>query len=910
MPRRPCRSALSPALLLLLLALPAAPAAPVVPGYERLAGDPARAGRMLVSELGCLACHAPANPAATRKQAPVLDQLGGRARLAAIRAFLRDPQAAKPGTTMPHLLHADPERDAKVEALVQFLATTGSVTPERPLPRAVAQGRDLYGKVGCVACHGTRKTDGSPDLVLSSSVPLGNLAAKYTIGSLAAFLDNPLHVRPTGRMPKLLNAGEAKDVASFLLQSVQLPAGGKGSTRFAYYEGDFGDRLPDFSKLIPKASGVAAAFDLGQARRDGQYALKFDGVVSLPRDGEYTFGVASDDGARLTVDGRLVVDNDGIHPKTAKDGRIKLTGGVHAVSVTFFQGGGEAELEVTIRGPGVGSRPLNELIAESAEALKKQPVLPPVEADLTPRPELAAKGKALFASLGCAGCHALRIDGTAIESTVQAPALERLSGGKGCLAERVPAGLPRYGLSAAQTRAAAAALVAAPPPSTPASLIDETMIKLNCYACHVRSKTGGPAEELTKAFQTTQPEMGDEGRLPPPLDGVGAKLQPDYFRQLLDKGGHDRPYMHTRMPGFGLANVSGLPEAFAALDRLPATAEATFKEAPARVKATARHLVGAAAFGCIKCHTFAGKKAEGVQGIDMVLLPRRVRRDWFHAYIADPQKVRPGTRMPAAFINGKSVLPDYFDGTALTQIEAIWQYLGDGPKAQTPAGMGQAFLPLTPTGGAIVYRNFIEGAGTRAIGVGYPEKVNLAFDANDLRLALLWHGGFIDAARHWTDRGSGFEGPLGDNVLKLPAGAPFARLSSDDAAWPATPAKAQGYRFRGYRLTSDDRPTFLYTLGDIAVEDFAAPFAVGKEMALRRTFTLTAGQAPGSLVYRAAVGNKIESLADGSYRVDDVWTTRLPGAAARLRKVNGRVELLVPVRWQGQRAVLTQEYAW
>ena len=54
--------------------------------------------------------------------------------------------------------------------------------------------------------------------------------------------------------------------------------------------------------------------------------------------------------------------------------------------------------------------------------------------------------------------------------------------------------------------------------------------------------------------------MGDEGRVPPPLDGVGAKLNPDYFKQILDKGAHDRPYMHTRMPGFGTANVGQLVE--------------------------------------------------------------------------------------------------------------------------------------------------------------------------------------------------------------------------------------------------------------------------------------------------------------------------------------------------------------
>ena len=79
-----------------------------------------------------------------------------------------------------------------------------------------------------------------------------------------------------------------------------------------------------------------------------------------------------------------------------------------------------------------------------------------------------------------------------------------------------------------------------------------------------------------------------------------------------------------------------------------------------------------------------------------------------------------------------------------------------------------------PTTGAIIYRNFIDGAGTRGIAVGYPEKANLAFDANEMRLALIWQGAFLDAARHWAGRGEGFEGPAGDNILQLHGGAPFA----------------------------------------------------------------------------------------------------------------------------------------
>ena len=66
-------------------------------------------------------------------------------------------------------------------------------------------------------------------------------------------------------------------------------------------------------------------------------------------------------------------------------------------------------------------------------------------------------------------------------------------------------------------------------------------------------------------------------------------------------------------------------------------------------------------------------------------------------------------------------------------------------------------MPLVVKQEPIVYRNFITGAGNRGIGVGYPERAHLAFDANDLRLAMIWQGAFMDARRHWTGRGEGFE---------------------------------------------------------------------------------------------------------------------------------------------------------
>ncbi|HKB01283.1 MAG TPA: DUF6797 domain-containing protein, partial [Gemmataceae bacterium] len=442
----------------------------------------------------------------------------------------------------------------------------------------------------------------------------------------------------------------------------------------------------------------------------------------------------------------------------------------------------------------------------------------------------------------------------------------------------------------------------------PGGVIARAMLTFNCYACHSRDKIGGPTESTNGLFLTTTPEMGDEARVPPPLDGVGAKLNPEYVKQILDNGADDRPYMHTRMPRFGLANVGRLDEAFAAIDKLPAVPPVKFAEPESKVVSAGRFLVGAQAFGCIKCHTFAGNKAEGVQGIDMLLMPRRLKRDWFHAYCIDPQKIRPGTRMPTAWPNGQSTLPSVLDGQAATQIEAIWAYLSSR-SPQIPAGMGRQFLPLVPINSAIVYRNFIQGAGTRAIGVGYPEKLNLAFDANDLRLAMVWKGGFIDAARHWTDRGAGFEGPLGDDVLALPTGPSFAVLAKSDSPWPAAgTAREAGFRFLGYTTTKDERPTFRYAVNGVTIEDFTNPS--GKEHpTLRRTLSLTAEKPVDGLCFRAAVGSKVELAGGGWYKVDG-YKVRIEGAEPVVRQAGGKSELVVPVRFAGVKATFVQEIAW
>jgi cytochrome c2 len=207
-------------------------AAPRVLGFERLRSsdslDSLAAGRLLLGELNCTSCHQAAEAlwdAIQRKPAPVLDSVGSRVKPEYLTKFLTDPQATKPGTTMPNVLAGlpDGERGAIVEALVHFLATTGTLEHGNPSRHAVGRGDVLFHTVGCLACHDARVQPASAPS--ATSIPLGTPSRKYTLSGLTQFLANPLAVRPGGRMPHLLSPGEARDVASFLLNDLDIVSG-------------------------------------------------------------------------------------------------------------------------------------------------------------------------------------------------------------------------------------------------------------------------------------------------------------------------------------------------------------------------------------------------------------------------------------------------------------------------------------------------------------------------------------------------------------------------------------------------------------------------------------------------------------------------------------------------------------
>jgi hypothetical protein len=268
--------------------------------------------------------------------------------------------------------------------------------------------------------------------------------------------------------------------------------------------------------------------------------------------------------------------------------------------------------------------------------------------------------------------------------------------------------------------------------------------------------------------------------------------------------------------------------------------------------------------------------------------------------------------MPSAWPDGQVLLPKILDGDAQAQIASVWLYLSDGGSAPIPSGLVGSPIELIPDSEPIIYRSFIRDAGPRAIGVGYPEKVNLAFDANNLRLALVWHNAFIDASMHWVGRGSGFQSPLGDNVLKLADGPSFAVLEDvTSTPWPDKSARELGHHFRGYRLDELRRPTFLYSVGDANIEDAPEPVSDQPFAPFRRTLRISADAPVEHLWFRALAAGNIEPQDDGWFAVDGDWKLRVESAVKPIvRQSGGKQELLVPVEMPEGKARFVIEYHW
>ena len=883
---------------------------PVVAGYERLRASGAayeRArGEVLLGELNCLSCHTVSDPARngiadriTTKPAPDLSAIGRRVTVAWLARYLADPAAVKPGATMPDVFAglAAGERDEIVEKITHFLVAQ-SVAMEAPehapfrYRATVERGRTLFHSIGCVACHAAE--EGAEDAE-TPSVPLGDLAARTSVSALAEFLRNPEEARPGGRMPSLyLTETEADDLAVYLLRD-QKPEVVERTPGFEFEY--FFDPWPDedalgfftrpppiYDELTPEGIGQtdALSLDLPIPTRRRNHMYRFGGVIPIEAAGTYRFELASD----RRSGSELLVDEGAVATKEPDTGRIistavDLAAGDHAVEVTYYLRGGSPGpryLEVTVSGGTFGEpMPLDRIAM-----VENVTMAPDADARFEIDPELARQGRRLFTESGCSSCHALATAATGATPLYRAPPLEALDP-DALVADvtlHAAEGSPRYGLATHQRQALHAALSTLDELTVgrrAESRVVHALATYNCYACHERAEggavLGGPDTVRARHFTVVDNmDLGDEGRVPPDLTGIGGKLQLDALRSILaeDDLHVRRNYMQTRMPGFNGYLIDLLP---AALDGADA-AEGDLTEPPFSAEAVENGvtLVGSNGLRCITCHDIGANQAAGISTINLATAYDRLRPAWTARLLRDPHSINEDTRMPSFWTEGTVIHPDIADGTVGGQVDAILSYLSLGMSMPEPEGMnlGES-LVLRPADEPIVFRTFMTGASPRSILVGYPESVHVAFDANVMRLAKAWRGGFFDAQGTWSGRAGRFLDPFGEEVLTLPPGPALAFLDSPDEPWPPVVRTDRnvGGLFVGYRLDDERRPIFMYQLGDIVVEEQPIPVFGPGGTNLTRRFSLEAGDVADALYLLIGEGDEIVANDDGSWTIDD-----------------------------------------
>jgi len=214
----------------------------------------------------------------------------------------------------------------------------------------------------------------------------------------------------------------------------------------------------------------------------------------------------------VSVDGTVVAEQNSRNGFRWRSRKIALTAGRHDVAIDFVGRPREVEdefaerereefkpeIRVEFEGPGIERQPIEPALMAATPSVAIESPEFPIDAGL------AAEGRELFASKGCASCHEVQEAGRRVASGLVAPALASLTRG-GCLAQASP-GTPNFALDAKQKEMLISYLTTVKNDpqfaalDRPRDIITHSMLTFNCFACHSRDNVWGSKTRATRAF--------------------------------------------------------------------------------------------------------------------------------------------------------------------------------------------------------------------------------------------------------------------------------------------------------------------------------------------------------------------------------------------------------------------------
>lgn len=298
----------------------------------------------------------------------------------------------------------------------------------------------------------------------------------------------------------------------------------------------------------------------------------------------------------------------------------------------------------------------------------------------------AARGAKVAEALQCGVCHAgLPMDLAKAPGQLDV-VFKKDWAASGCVAPADKRGKSPHLNLTDKDRAALVAFSKSGPDSLSRDTAAEHTLRqteaLRCTACHAmdgrqpllngfHSETEGLAAHLEALHHRV-----DQTR--PQLTFTGEMLYTTAIEAMIagTTEPRPRPWLAMRMPSFK-SHATPMANGFSKMHGILPNKPAEVKVDPALAE-IGKGLVEATGFGCTTCHGIGDIKptaAFEVEGVNFKYFPSRIREDYYHRWMDNPQAVIPGTKMPRYSQDNKSQRTDVLEGDAKKQFEAIWNYL-------------------------------------------------------------------------------------------------------------------------------------------------------------------------------------------------------------------------------------------
>ena len=309
---------------------------------------------------------------------------------------------------------------------------------------------------------------------------------------------------------------------------------------------------------------------------------------------------------------------------------------------------------------------------------------------------LVKEGERLIRKRGCSGCHAIQGFETAdriapdltgygakrllelffgeaihVKQTWDDFTINKLLNPQVYQTARVEQIMPNFGLSAEQARALRVFLKAQNDDRATRAMtrvlgerdleIQEgrrLVRKYNCDGCHRLEGQGGSIAAHYEQINLAPPPLVD-GNLQ-----QGEKVQSTWLYEWLARPTSVRPWLKVRMPTFGftIEEATSFARYFGALANVRLPYEfVRAEDIPRDFLESGRKLMSKDYFDCFSCHVQGDKNPEGPPegwAPDLALARFRLRPVWIEKWLRDPQKIQPGTKMPAFFSDTEGIPDD------------------------------------------------------------------------------------------------------------------------------------------------------------------------------------------------------------------------------------------------------------